>query len=90
MQKDIVVVDGYVTFGLTHCSTYVLTTKEVKAAGSFPTPGEGTGSGDKKETKPAGIKSVVTGDNAPVMILIIAAIAAVIVSGVLIWRKVRR
>lgn len=90
VQKELVVAEGYVTFELTHCSAYVLTTMEVKEAGKFPVPGSQTQAGStdgKKETQRNG---VVTGDNSPVavyVILIIAALAAMIA---VVWKRLKK
>ena len=86
VQKELVVVEGYVSFELTHCSDYVLTTKEIKEAGTFPVPGEQTSAGGAKPQKNA----AATGDRAPIAIFIVLMAAAAAVIAAVIWRKRRK
>lgn len=86
VQKALVVVEGYVSFELTHCSDYVLTTKEVKGAGAFPAPGEQPSAGVNDSKKNA----AATGDRAPTAILIVLMAAAAAAIAVAIWRKLRK
>lgn len=90
VQKDIVVVDGYVAFELAHCSDYVLTTKEIKEAGAFPVPGEQTPSGGAGGNNDSKHNVAATGDKAPVTILIVVMAAAVVAIAAVIWRKLRK
>lgn len=83
---NLIVVDGYVTFEMTHCSTYVLTTKKVKEAGTFPNPGEQTSS----EQNGTGKGGIATGDTAPVIVFIVLALAAAAVIAAVIIRKKRK
>lgn len=90
VQKDIIVVDGYATFELTHCSSYVLTTKEVKEAGSFPAQGEQTSQGNAGDTKNTKQTGVQTGDTSQVTLYVVLALAAFIAIVVAIYRKKRK
>lgn len=91
VQKEIIVNGGYVVFELTHCSSYVLTTKEVKEAGKFPVPGgqEASGGTDGKKDLQKG--NVATGDNSPVVLyIVLLAIAAAALITAVIWRRIRK
>lgn len=90
VNKDIVAAGGYASFELIHCSSYVLTTKEVRGAGAFPVPGVPTlpqnNGGDKASQK----NGVLTGDTAPLAVLIVVLIAAIGGIAWAIWRKTHK
>ena len=77
VQKNIKVVNGYVTVQIKHCSTYVLTTKQIRKSEQFPAVIV-----DKTDnTKKTAAKTAKTGDSSPVeaMILLAGLSAAVMI-----------
>ena len=89
VQKNIVVVDGYATFELSHCSSYVLTDKEVKKAGEFPVPGEQNNSGNSGKNGYSQKAGTLTGDSSPLTALLILIIVATVAIVLAIWWKMR-
>ena len=81
IQKSIKVVDGYVTIQIEHCSTYILTTKQVRKDEQFPAVSVNkTDSTKKTPVKPTTkttAKTAKTGDNTPVEgLLLLAGLSA--------------
>ena len=85
VQKNIKVVNGYVTVQIKHCSTYVLTTKQIRKSEQFPAViVDKTDNTKKTPAKPAAktaAKTAKTGDSSPVeaMILLAGLSAAVMI-----------
>ena len=93
VQKNIKVVNGYVTIQIEHCSTYVLTTKQVRKNEQFPAVSVNKPDDKKKapvrpDAKTAA-KTAKTGDDTPVEgLILLAGLSAVAM--VFMWRSRRR
>ena len=87
------VVNGYVTIQIEHCSTYVLTTKQVRKNEQFPAVSVNKSDDKKKapvrpDAKTAA-KTAKTGDDTPVEgLILLAGLSAVAM--VFMWRSRRR